>query len=91
MLWPVGVSPQPRFHPPVNYVFTEAGARFRQNSEYRGRAGAGFSIFFNTGAGAGPGLTNFTYTGAVAGFVEKYRGFTGAGAPVGSYFLFTFK
>ena len=73
--------------------FTGAGAGFRQNSEHRGRAGAGFSIFFNTGAwagaGAGPGLTKFTYTGAGVGFVKKYRGLTGArawaGAPVGSY------
>ena len=56
--------------------FTGVGAGFRQNSEHRGRAEAGFSIFFNTGAGAGPGSTKFTYTG----FVEKYRGLTGAGA-----------
>ena len=54
--------------------FTGAGAGFRQNSEHRGRAGVGFSIFFITGAGARPGLTKFTYTGAGAG----------AGAPVGS-------
>ena len=63
--------------------FTGAGAGFRQNSEHRGRAGAGFSIFLNTGAGAGPGLIAFIYTEAGAGFVEKYRGLTGAGAPVG--------
>ena len=62
--------------------FTQAGAGFKQNSEHRGRAGAGFSIFLNTGAM--PGLTEFIYTGA--GFVEKYRSLTraGAGAPVGS-------
>ena len=52
--------------------FTGAGAGFRQNSEHRGQV----QYFFNTGAGTG------------AGFVEKYRGLTGAeagaGAPVGS-------
>ena len=74
---------------------TGARAAFRQNSEHRSRAGAGFSVFLNTGAGAGPGLTEFTYTGAGAGFVEKYRDFTGAGAgagaPVGSYAGFHIK
>ena len=69
--------------------FIGAGAGFGQNSEHRDRAGAGFNIFFNTGAGVGPGLIKFTYTGAGVGFVKKYRGLTGArawaGAPVGSY------
>ena len=64
--------------------FTGAGAGFRQNSEYWGRASAGFSIFLNTVAGSRPGLTKFTCIGAGARFVEKYRDLTGAGAGAGA-------
>ena len=89
------VSPQPRFRPPVNYVFYRGRgrvqAKFRTPGPGRGRV----QYFFNTGAGAGPGLTKFTYTGAGAGFVEKYRGLTGAGAvavaPFGSYLQCLYK
>ena len=55
-------------------------AKFRTLEPGRGRV----QYFFNTRAGSGAGLTKFTYTGAGAGagagFVEKYRGLTGAGA-----------
>ena len=67
--------------------FTGAGVGFRQIQNTGAGPGPDSIVFFSTGAGAGaagagPGLSKFTHTGA--GFVEKYRGLTGAGAPVGS-------